>query len=90
LAFAREGADVVISYLPAEDADADETIRLVEAEGRRVVRAPGDIRDEQTCQAIIDTAVSELGGIDILVNNAAYQRCRWAVSPTSRPSSSIG
>lgn len=73
LAFAREGADVLLSYLEAEEADADETVRLVEAEGRKAVRCPGDIRSEDTCQTIIDTAVQELGGIDILVNNAAYQ-----------------
>jgi NAD(P)-dependent dehydrogenase (short-subunit alcohol dehydrogenase family) len=73
IAFAREGADVVLSYLESEEADAAETVRLVEAAGRKAVRCPGDIRDEATCQKIIDTAVSELGGIDILVNNAAYQ-----------------
>jgi NAD(P)-dependent dehydrogenase (short-subunit alcohol dehydrogenase family) len=73
IAFAREGADVVLSYLESEEADAAETVRLVEAAGRKAVRCPGDIRDEATCQQIIDTAVSELGGLDILVNNAAYQ-----------------
>ncbi|MFP5282380.1 MAG: SDR family oxidoreductase [Actinomycetes bacterium] len=73
LAFAREGADVVLSYLEAEEVDATETVRLVEAAGRRAIRCPGDIREEDTCQKIIDTAVRELGGIDILVNNAAYQ-----------------
>jgi NAD(P)-dependent dehydrogenase (short-subunit alcohol dehydrogenase family) len=73
LAFAREGADVVLSYLESEDADATETVRLVEEAGRRAVRCPGDIRDEDTCTKIIDTAVRELGGLDILVNNAAYQ-----------------
>src|SRR3954454_1404482 len=73
LAFAREGADVVLSYLAEEETDANETVRLVQAAGRRAIRCPGDIREESTCQAIIDTAVAELGGIDILVNNAAYQ-----------------
>jgi NAD(P)-dependent dehydrogenase (short-subunit alcohol dehydrogenase family) len=73
LAFAREGADVLISYLESEEADAAETVRLVEAAGRKAVRCPGDITDEATCQKIIDTAVAELGGLDILVNNAAYQ-----------------
>src|SRR5918998_750625 len=73
LAFAREGADVVISYLESEEEDAKETVRLVEAAGRKAVRCPGDITHEATCQKIIDTAVEQLGGIDILVNNAAYQ-----------------
>ena len=73
LAFAREGADVVLSYLESEEADAEETVRLVEAAGRTAIRCPGDIRDEDHCAEIIDTAVRELGGIDILVNNAAYQ-----------------
>jgi NAD(P)-dependent dehydrogenase (short-subunit alcohol dehydrogenase family) len=73
LAFAREGADVLISYLPEEEDDAAETARLVEAAGRTSVRCPGDITNEDQCQKIVDTAVAELGGIDILVNNAAYQ-----------------
>jgi NAD(P)-dependent dehydrogenase (short-subunit alcohol dehydrogenase family) len=73
IAFAREGADVVLSYLETEEEDAAETVRWVEEAGRKAVRCPGDIRDEATCQKIIDTAVEQLGGIDILVNNAAYQ-----------------
>jgi NAD(P)-dependent dehydrogenase (short-subunit alcohol dehydrogenase family) len=73
LAFAREGADVLISYLESEEADATETVRLIEDAGRKAVRCPGDIRDEAMCQQIIDTAVEQFGGIDILVNNAAYQ-----------------
>jgi NAD(P)-dependent dehydrogenase (short-subunit alcohol dehydrogenase family) len=73
LAFARVGADVVLSYLPEEEADAKETARLVEEAGRRAVHAPGDIRDEQTCVDLVETTVRELGGIDVLVNNAAYQ-----------------
>ena len=73
LAFAREGADVVLSYLESEEADADETVQLVEAAGRRAIRCPGDIRDEDVCARIIETALQELGGLDILVNNAAYQ-----------------
>lgn len=73
LAFAREGADVLISYLESEETDAEETVRWVAEAGRKAVRCPGDIQDEDTCQKIIDTAVSELGGIDILVNNAAFQ-----------------
>ena len=72
LAFAREGADVLISYLQ-EEQDADETARVVEAAGRRAVKVPGDVRDEAHCRAIIQKAVDEFGGIDVLVNNAAYQ-----------------
>ena len=73
LAFAREGADILISYLPEEEEDAQETARLVRDAGRTVVTVPGDIREEAHCTAIIDRAVQELGGLDILVNNAAYQ-----------------
>ena len=72
LAFAREGADVLISYLD-EEADADETARVVEAAGRTAVKMPGDIRDEAHCRAVIQRAVDEFGGLDVLVNNAAYQ-----------------
>src|SRR3954470_3630627 len=60
LAFAREGADVLISYLEEEESDAAETARLVEEAGRKIVKVPGDIREEATCQQIVDTAVAEL------------------------------
>jgi NAD(P)-dependent dehydrogenase (short-subunit alcohol dehydrogenase family) len=73
IAFAREGADVLISYLPEEENDAQETAQLIEKAGRTAVTVPGDIRDEAHCQSIIDRAVSDLGGVDILVNNAAFQ-----------------
>ena len=73
IAFAREGADVVLSYLEAEQADAEETARWVQEAGRRAVLVPGDIQDQATCQQIVQRAVDELGGVDILVNNAAYQ-----------------
>jgi NAD(P)-dependent dehydrogenase (short-subunit alcohol dehydrogenase family) len=72
IAFAREGADVLISYLN-EDEDAQDTKRVVEEAGRKAVLVPGDIQDPAHCRSIIDKAVSELGGIDILVNNAAHQ-----------------
>ena len=72
IAFAREGADVLIAYLD-EDDDAEETRRWVEDAGRKAVLAPGDIQDPQHCRAIVDQAVAQLGGIDILVNNAAHQ-----------------
>jgi NAD(P)-dependent dehydrogenase (short-subunit alcohol dehydrogenase family) len=73
IAFAREGADVLIAHLPEEGADARETAQLIEKAGRKAVTVPGDIRDEAHCTSIIETAISQLGGVDILVNNAAYQ-----------------
>jgi len=73
LAFAREGADVLIAYLESEDKDAQETVRLVEDAGRKAAAVPGDLTEELACQEVVDRAVAELGGIDILVNNAAYQ-----------------
>ncbi|MEU0399727.1 SDR family oxidoreductase [Streptomyces sp. NPDC006197] len=73
LAFAREGADVVFTHLPEEKADAEETARLVRAAGRTAVAVPCDIRDERQCTDLIDRTVGELGRVDLLVNNAAYQ-----------------
>jgi NAD(P)-dependent dehydrogenase (short-subunit alcohol dehydrogenase family) len=72
IAYAREGADLVLSYLN-EDEDAEETKRHVEKAGRKAVLVAGDIQSANHCRSIIETAVSELGGIDILVNNAAHQ-----------------
>jgi NAD(P)-dependent dehydrogenase (short-subunit alcohol dehydrogenase family) len=74
IAFAREGADVAISSLPSEEADADQTARWITDAGRRVLKLPGDIRDEQHCKGLIDRVFDELGTLDILVNNAAFQR----------------
>ena len=75
IAFAREGADVLISYLnEQEDEDARETARHVEAAGRRCVLVPGDIAEAAHCQAIVERAVAAFGRLDILVNNAAFQR----------------
>ncbi len=71
--FAREGADVAISYLPAEQRDADETKLAVEAEGRCCVCLPGDLADAAVCAELVERAVVELGGLDILVSNAAHQ-----------------
>ncbi|WP_158826134.1 SDR family oxidoreductase [Mucilaginibacter lacusdianchii] len=82
IAFAREGADVLIAYLN-EDEDARETARYVEEAGRKAVLIAGDISEESHCQKIIDTAVSELGGIDILVNNAAFQMARQSLQEVS-------
>ncbi|MDP9400236.1 MAG: SDR family oxidoreductase [Actinomycetota bacterium] len=76
LAFAREGADVLLSYLEEEEPDAQETARVVEASGRKAVRLAGDLRDEAHCERIVERAVAELGGLEILVNNAAYQMSR--------------
>jgi NAD(P)-dependent dehydrogenase (short-subunit alcohol dehydrogenase family) len=73
IAFAREGADVLLSYLPEEESDGHDTAQLVEKAGRTAVTVPGDIRDEAHCRHIVDRALSDLGGLDILVNNAAYQ-----------------
>lgn len=75
IAFAREGADVMISYLN-EDSDASETASLVEAAGQKAVLVPGDIGNEEHCREIVKKAVAEFGRIDILVNNAAFQMAR--------------
>jgi NAD(P)-dependent dehydrogenase (short-subunit alcohol dehydrogenase family) len=75
LAFAREGADVLIAYLN-EHEDAKETGRLVEEAGRKAVLVPGDLADPAHCRAIVDRAVGEFGRIDVLVNNAAFQMTR--------------
>ncbi|MGJ5130387.1 SDR family oxidoreductase [Bradyrhizobium oligotrophicum] len=72
IAYAREGADILIAYLQEHD-DAREVKALVEKEGRKAVLMPGDIQDPAHCRAIIRRAVDELGGVDILVNNAAHQ-----------------
>jgi NAD(P)-dependent dehydrogenase (short-subunit alcohol dehydrogenase family) len=73
IAYAREGADVLISYLPEEEQDAQETLGWVRDAGRNGVGVPGDIRDEAHCARIVELATGKLGGLDILVNNAAYQ-----------------
>lgn len=75
IAFAREGADVAIVFLPEEKVDADETAAWVERAGRRCVLVAADLRDEQQARDAVARAVDELGGLDILVNNAGYQ---WA------------
>ncbi len=79
LAFAREGADVLISYLEEEEPDAQETARVVEVAGKKVVKMPGNIGDEAHCQRLLEQAISEFGKIDILVNNAAYQMYRGEI-----------
>jgi len=74
IAFAREGADVAINYHPDEQPDADEVIALIEAEGRTCAAIPGDLRDADFCERLVAEAVDKLGGLDILVNNAARQQ----------------
>jgi hypothetical protein len=73
IAFAREGADVAINYLPAEEPDAQEVMQLVRGAGRKGVALPGDIRDETVCNNLVSNAVAQLGGLDIVVSNAARQ-----------------
>ena len=73
IAFAREGADVAMSYLPEEQVDAEAIAEHVRAEGRLAVLLPGDIRDREFCRSLVTDAVAGLGGLDILVNNAAHQ-----------------
>src|SRR5690554_4170204 len=76
IAFAREGADVAISYLSEEQEDAEETARLVEDAGQQALLLPGDIQREDHCKAIVADTVAKLGGIDVLVLNAGYQESR--------------
>lgn len=76
IAYAREGADVAFTYLAAEQADADVTCGLVEAEGRTCVPIVTDLRVRENCDRVVSDAVAGLGGLDILVNNAGYQMAR--------------
>ncbi len=79
IAYAREGADVAISYLPSEDADALEVITLIKREGRKAVALPGDVTDEAWCRELVEKTVKELGGLDILVINAGRQQNRPSI-----------
>jgi NAD(P)-dependent dehydrogenase (short-subunit alcohol dehydrogenase family) len=76
IAFAREGADVLISYLEEEDEDAQDTKWWVEEAGHKAVLVPGDVADPAHCRAIVDKAVEEFGRVDVLVSNAAFQMTR--------------
>jgi hypothetical protein len=76
IAYAREGANVAIGYLPVEEEDAREVVQLIRAEGRKCVPLPGDIRSEAFCNKLVADAVAGLGGLDILVNNAGYQQAQ--------------
>src|ERR1700741_4895984 len=79
IAFAREGADVAINYFPNEEPDAQQVIELIRAEERKGLALPGDIRDEKLCQELVRRAVEGLGGLDIVVCNAARQQARQSI-----------
>lgn len=79
IAYAREGADVAINYLPAEEPDAQEVVALIKAAGRKAIAIPGDIRTEVFCQKLVADAIRGLGGLDILVNNAARQQSHASI-----------
>ena len=84
IAYAREGADVAINYFPTEEPDAREVVALIEAAGRKAVAIPGDLRDEAFCRQMVADAVAGLGGLDILVCNAARQQaCESILDLTS-------
>ncbi len=82
LAYAREGSDVLIAFLDEGD-DARATVELIEAEGRRAVAVPGDLQDEAHCRRVVERARDELGRIDVLVNNAAFQERREQIEEIS-------
>jgi NAD(P)-dependent dehydrogenase (short-subunit alcohol dehydrogenase family) len=79
IAYAREGADVAINYLPAEEPDAKEVVELIKKAGRKAVAIPGDLRDEAFCSRLVEEAVKGLGGLDILVSNAARQQSHESI-----------
>lgn len=79
IAYAREGADVAINYLPAEEEDAREVIALIKAEGRKAIAIPGDLQNEEFCKKMVEEAIKGLGGLDILVNNAARQQSHASI-----------
>lgn len=83
IAFAREGADVAIAYLQDEETDAKEVIRLIEAEGRKAIALAGDIKHEGWCAELVEKTVADLGGLDILVINAARQQYRETIEELS-------
>lgn len=79
IAYAREGADVAITYLPEEEQDAIEVIELIKKAGRKAVSIPGDLREESFCNNLVSQAVQQLGGLDILVNNAGHQKTHESI-----------
>ena len=83
IAFAREGTDVAINYLPDEESDVREVIALIKADGRIGLAIPGDLRSEQFCQKLVAETVRGLGGLDIVVNNAGRQQTRASILDVS-------
>jgi len=83
IAFAREGADVLIAYLPAEERDAQETLGIVRDSGRKGIGVAGDITQEEQCRQLVQRAVNEFGHLDILVNNAAFQMTHQGIADLS-------
>jgi NAD(P)-dependent dehydrogenase (short-subunit alcohol dehydrogenase family) len=79
IAYAREGADVAINYFPTEEPDAKEVVALIQAEGRKAIAIPGDLRDEAFCEELVARAVEGLGGLDIIVNNAGRQQAHDSI-----------
>lgn len=79
IAYAREGADVAINYLPEEEPDAIQVIELIKKAGRKAVAIPGDLREESFCNKLVAQAVQQLGGLDILVNNAGHQKTHESI-----------
>lgn len=83
IAYAREGADIALNYLPSEQADADEVIALIEAEGRKAIAIPGDITSEAFCQELVRKAAEGLGGLDIVANVAGKQTAQKDIADLS-------
>ncbi|MES2753547.1 MAG: SDR family oxidoreductase [Pseudomonadota bacterium] len=83
IAFSREGADIAINYFPSEEPDAQDVAKLLRGEGRKVVLIPGDLTEEKFCVKLIAEANKQLGGLDILVNNAAYQQSKASIAEIS-------
>ena len=79
IAYARDGADVAISYYPTEEPDAKEVIDLIRKEGRKGIPIPGDLREEAYCRKLVEKAIEELGGLDIIVSNAGRQQSRESI-----------
>ncbi len=79
IAFAREGADVAINYHPDEEPDARQVIELIQAEGRTGIAMPGDLRDQAFCQQLVESVTESLGGLDLLVSNAAFQQTAQSI-----------